>query len=54
MVGLARTSLAMLPLLLAVQIYQWAVLNNGLHDIVNNPNITIFDFFRALLHQANF
>ena len=43
-----------IPLLLGIQIYQWAVLNNGLRDIVNNPNISIFDFFRDLLHQANF
>ncbi|HVU13956.1 MAG TPA: hypothetical protein VHD90_21910, partial [Phototrophicaceae bacterium] len=43
-----------IPLLLGIQIYQWAVLNNGLRDIVNNPNISIFDFFRAILHQANF
>ena len=43
-----------IPLLLAVQIYQWAVLNNGLREIINNPNITIFEFFRTILKQANF
>lgn len=43
-----------IPLLLAVQIYQWAVLNNGLRDIVNNPNITIFEFFRTILRQTQF
>lgn len=43
-----------IPLLLAIQIYQWAVLNNGLRDIVNNPNITIFEFFRAILKQTQF
>ncbi|MFN8450011.1 MAG: hypothetical protein U0521_15865 [Anaerolineae bacterium] len=43
-----------IPLLLAVQIYQWAVLNNGLREIVNNPNITIFEFFRAILRQTQF
>ncbi len=43
-----------IPLLLAMQIYQWAVLNNGLHEIVNNPNITIFEFFRAILKQTQF
>ncbi len=43
-----------IPLLLAIQIYQWAVLNNGLRDIVNNPNITIFEFFRAILRQTQF
>lgn len=43
-----------IPLLIAIQIYQWAVLNNGLREIINNPNITIDEFFRILLHQANF
>lgn len=43
-----------IPLLLAVQIYQWAILNNGLRDIINNPNITIFEFFRAILKQTQF
>lgn len=43
-----------IPLLLAVQIYQWAILNNGLRDIVNNPNISIFEFFRTILQQTQF
>ncbi|MBE2268909.1 MAG: hypothetical protein IAE80_11805 [Anaerolinea sp.] len=43
-----------IPLLLAIQIYQWAILNNGLRDIINNPNITVFEFFRALLQQTQF
>ncbi|MEP7293867.1 MAG: hypothetical protein ABI835_18915 [Chloroflexota bacterium] len=43
-----------IPLLLAVQIYQWAILNNGLRDIINNPNITIFEFFRTILKQTQF
>ena len=43
-----------IPLLLAIQIYQWAVLNNGLREIVNNPNITIFEFFRTILKQTQF
>jgi len=43
-----------IPLLIGFQVYQWAVLNNGLHEIVNDPNITIFDFFRILLKQVNF
>ena len=43
-----------IPLLLAVQFYQWAVLNNGLREIINNPNITIFEFFRAILKQTQF
>jgi hypothetical protein len=43
-----------IPLLVAIQIYQWAVLNNGLREIINDPNITIFEFFRAILQQAQF
>ena len=43
-----------IPLLLGFQVYQWAILNNGLREIANNPNITIFDFFRTLLKQVNF
>lgn len=43
-----------IPLLLAVQIYQWAILNNGLRDIINNPNITIFEFFQIILRQTQF
>ncbi len=43
-----------IPLLLAIQIYQWAVVNNGLREIIENPNLTIFDFFRAILQQTQF
>lgn len=43
-----------IPLLLFIQIYQWAILNNGLRDIINNPNITVFEFFSALLRQTQF
>jgi hypothetical protein len=43
-----------IPLLLAIQIYQWAVLNNGLREIANNPNVNVVDFFRAILSQLQF
>jgi hypothetical protein len=43
-----------IPLLLAIQIYQWAVLNNGLREIANNPNINVVDFFREILGQLQF
>ncbi|MDX2163249.1 MAG: hypothetical protein SF162_18165 [bacterium] len=43
-----------IPLLLAIQIYQWAVINNGLRAIIENPNLTIFEFFRAILEQTQF
>jgi len=43
-----------IPLLLMIQLYQWAVLNNGVREIVNNPNLTVVDFFREILGQLNF
>jgi hypothetical protein len=43
-----------IPLLLAIQIYQWAVLSNGLREIINNPNLTVVDFFREILSQLQF
>ena len=43
-----------IPLLLAIQIYQWAVLNNGLREIANNPNVNVVDFFREILRQLQF
>ncbi|HYO87679.1 MAG TPA: hypothetical protein VER79_03470 [Candidatus Limnocylindrales bacterium] len=41
------------PLLIALQVYQWAVLNNGLRQIVENPNATVLDFLQALVSQLN-
>jgi len=43
-----------IPLLLFFQLYQWAVLNQGLRDVVNNPNITVADFIRILLDNIEF
>jgi len=43
-----------IPILLAIQIYQWAILNDGLRRIIDDPNLTIFDFFRAILRQTQF
>jgi hypothetical protein len=43
-----------IPLLLIIQVYQWAVINNGLREIVNNPNITVVEFFREILRQLQF
>ncbi|MBE2182417.1 MAG: hypothetical protein IAE89_03225 [Anaerolineae bacterium] len=43
-----------IPLLLLIQIYQWAVLNNGLREIINNPNLNVVDFFREILSQLQF
>jgi len=43
-----------IPLLLAYKIYEWAVVNDGLREIVNNPNITVIEFFQTILKQAQF
>lgn len=43
-----------IPLLLAIQVYQWAVLNDGLRQIANDPNITIVEFFQIILQQVQF
>ncbi len=43
-----------LPLLLAIQVYQWAILNEGLREVVNNPNITVLDFIAILLENIEF
>ncbi len=43
-----------IPLLLLFQLYQWAVLNEGLQEVVNNPNITVADFIRILLDNIEF
>lgn len=43
-----------IPLLIAIQVYQWAVVNNGLREIVNTPNLTVDEFFRIILQQAQF
>jgi hypothetical protein len=42
-----------IPLLLAIQMYQWAVLNNGLREVINDPNLTVDQFFRIFLEQLN-
>lgn len=43
-----------IPVLLVIQLYQWAFLNEGLREIVNNPNITVIEFFQIILQQAQF
>lgn len=43
-----------IPLLLLFQLYQWAVLNEGLQEVVNNPNITVADFIQILLDNIEF
>jgi hypothetical protein len=43
-----------IPLLLAFQLYQWAVLNEGLREVVNNPNLTLTEFIQILLDNIEF
>lgn len=43
-----------IPLLIVIQFYQWAIVDNGLREITNNPNITVLDFFQAILRQFQF
>jgi hypothetical protein len=43
-----------IPLLLAINIYQWAVVGDGLKQLANSPNINIVDFFRIILQQTQF
>ena len=42
------------PLLLGINIYQWAVVNGGLREITNNPNLNIVEFFQIILQQTQF
>ncbi len=43
-----------IPLLLAFKVYEWAVVNNGLREIANNPNIGVIEFFQIILQQTQF
>jgi hypothetical protein len=40
-----------LPLLLLFQLYQWAVVSDGLRQVVNDPNITLVRFIQILLEN---
>ena len=43
-----------IPLLLLFQLYQWVILNQGLQEVINNPNITLAEFIRILLDNIEF
>lgn len=43
-----------IPLVLFFKIYEWAIVNDGLREIANNPNTTILGFFRDILENTNF
>lgn len=42
------------PLLLVFKIYEWAVFNDGLREVANNPNIGVIEFFQTILQQTQF
>lgn len=43
-----------IPLLLGINIYQWALVNGGLQEITNNPNLNVIEFFQIILQQTQF
>ncbi|MCA9892693.1 MAG: hypothetical protein KC615_06895 [Anaerolineae bacterium] len=43
-----------IPLLLAFKIYEWAIVNDGLREVANNPNIGVIEFFQTILEQTQF
>ena len=43
-----------IPLVLFFKIYEWAIVNDGLREVADNPNTTILGFFREILENTNF
>ncbi len=43
-----------IPLVLVFKIYEWAIVNDGLREVANNPNIGILEFFQTILENTNF
>ncbi len=43
-----------IPLVLVFKIYEWAIVNDGLREVANNPNIGVLEFFRLILENTNF
>lgn len=43
-----------IPLVLAFKIYEWAIINDGLREVANNPDIGILEFFATILENTNF
>ena len=43
-----------IPLVLVFKIYEWAIVNDGLREGANNPNIGILEFFQTILENTNF
>lgn len=43
-----------IPLILAFKVYEWAIVNDGLREVANNPNIGVIEFFQTILENTNF
>jgi hypothetical protein len=43
-----------IPLVLAFKIYEWAIVNDGLREVANNPNLGVLEFFQEILENTNF
>jgi hypothetical protein len=43
-----------IPLLLLFQLYQWAVVSDGLRRVINDPNLTLTQFIQILLENIEF
>jgi hypothetical protein len=43
-----------IPLVLVFKIYEWAIVNDGLRHVANNPNIGVLEFFQTILENTNF
>lgn len=43
-----------IPLVLIFKIYEWAIVNDGLREVADNPNIGILEFFQTILENTNF
>jgi len=43
-----------IPLILTFKIYEWAIVNEGLREVAENPNIGVIEFFQTILENTNF
>jgi len=43
-----------IPLVLSFKIYEWAIVNDGLREVAENPNIGVIEFFQTILENTNF
>lgn len=43
-----------IPILILFKVYEWAIVNDGLREVANNPNIGVIEFFQTILEQTQF